>query len=75
MAPLPLMDHSILQAADWHTTADLRIMDLTGRVIRRDRVDLRAGSVRIERNDLHAGLYVLQLSDGQRARAISFTVE
>lgn len=75
MAPLPLMDHSILQAADWHTTADLRIMDLTGRVIRRDRVDLRAGSVRIERNDLHAGLYVLQLSDGSHTRAISFTVE
>lgn len=75
MAPLPLMDHSILQATDWHSSADLRIMDLTGRVIRRDRVDLRAGSVRIERNDLHAGLYVLQISDGRRARAISFTVE
>jgi hypothetical protein len=75
MAPLPLVHHSILQAKDWQATADLRITDLTGREIRRDRVDLRTGSVRIERNGLHAGLYVLELSDGQRKRTITFTVE
>jgi len=66
IAPNPARDYVVVTVGDAHTEITLDMLDMSGRVLRTQRMSAEETTLRMERGNLPNGIYMLRIkSNGQ----------
>jgi uncharacterized repeat protein (TIGR01451 family) len=73
--PNPMSEQAIITVAQLKGLATLKIVDLTGKVVRSEQININQGRFMFNRNGLAAGQYILQIGNTDQNTRLKFVVE
>lgn len=73
--PNPMTRSAILKVGDFSGSCELRLIDVSGRIVRQRELRIDNGEVKVERGELKSGIYLLELSKESKHAKIKFIVQ